>query len=224
MSNLNNNTAKLEALLAKVNALPEGGGIDLPALTNEATAVDLLSTKQLISSSGTVVIGSMPNNGALNKTMDGINTKSITVPKGYTSGGTVSLDNTIDNEVTEQTDLISQIRSVVDSLPEAGSGGGSIETCTVELSTSEGSFTSVLYSKFENGEVEGCFDYYSTNAPTNLSITNVICGSALCINQRSNVSPENVENMERLGYSGVNNWKITAKSGEIAKVSFYNPF
>lgn len=124
MSNLNNNTTQLEALLAKVNALPEAGGIELPELTNEAVASDMLATKQLINSDGNIVTGSMPNNGAISQTMDGINVKSINIPSGYTSGGSIGLDNTIDTEVSEQRDLIAQIKSVVDSLPEAGSGSG----------------------------------------------------------------------------------------------------
>lgn len=48
---------------------------------------------------GWIIKGTMPNNGAMNKTMDGISTKSISVPSGYTSGGTVKLDDTIDNAV-----------------------------------------------------------------------------------------------------------------------------
>ena len=43
MSNLNNNTTQLEALLAKVNALPEAGGADTSDAT--ATASDILSGK-----------------------------------------------------------------------------------------------------------------------------------------------------------------------------------
>lgn len=121
MSNILNNTAQLEALLAKVNSLPEAG-TDLPELTNEAVASELISGKELIDAEGNIITGTMPNNGAIAQTMDGITTKSITIPSGYTSGGSVSLDNTIDNEVDEQTDLIAQIKSAVDGLPEAGGG------------------------------------------------------------------------------------------------------
>jgi hypothetical protein len=78
----------------------------------------------------------MPNNGAIASTMDGINTKSITIPSGYTSGGTVSLDDTIDNEVDEQTDLIAQITSAL----EGKAGGRSepeLQDKTVTPTTSE---------------------------------------------------------------------------------------
>lgn len=105
-SELQSNNIDLQAILDTVNNLPEAGGIDLPELTNEGTAINLLKDKQLIDSNGNVITGIMSDNGAINKTFDGINTKSYTVPAGYTSGGTVSLDNTIDNEVNTQANLI----------------------------------------------------------------------------------------------------------------------
>lgn len=117
---ISNNTPKLQSLLDKINSLPEAStGVELPELSNAASASDLLASKQLIDGEGNILTGTMPNNGAINKTFDGINTKSYTVPAGYTSGGTVKLDNTIDNEVATQTDLIAQIQAVVDGLPEA---------------------------------------------------------------------------------------------------------
>lgn len=115
ISNLNNNTTQLEALLTKVNALPEAGGIDLPTLTNEGTALDLIEGKELIDADGNIVAGTMANTGPINSTMDGITTKSVSVPAGYTSGGVVSLDDTIDNEVSEQTDLLTQIKTMLET-------------------------------------------------------------------------------------------------------------
>lgn len=46
---------------------------------------------------GTKVTGSMPNNGATNLTIDGMITMSATVPAGYTSGGTVTITDSIEN-------------------------------------------------------------------------------------------------------------------------------
>lgn len=102
----------LEDMPAKIVAIESG--TTLPELENEGSAADLMEGKELISSDGNIVTGTMPNNGAISSTMDGINTKSVTVPAGYTSGGTVSLDNTIDNEVNEQADLISQIATALE--------------------------------------------------------------------------------------------------------------
>lgn len=120
---LSSNNLDIQALIDQANALPDAGGVELPTLTNEGSAADLLSGKQLIDQDGQIVTGTMTNNGSISSTMDGINTKSITVPAGYTDGGTVSLDDTIDNEASEQSDLIDQIIDVINTLPEAGSGG-----------------------------------------------------------------------------------------------------
>lgn len=43
-----------------------------------------------------LVEGTMPNNGVVNKTIDGLTTTSTTIPAGYTSGGTVSLTDDIE--------------------------------------------------------------------------------------------------------------------------------
>lgn len=78
------------------------------------TSADVLITKKGYSSSG-VVDGSMPNNGATGGT---ISTKAgtVTIPSGYTSGGTVSISS------TEQAKIIaSNIKSGVSILGQAGS-------------------------------------------------------------------------------------------------------
>ena len=38
----------------------------------------------------------MVNNGAMNKSIDGLTTTSVTIPSGYTSGGTVSMTTDIE--------------------------------------------------------------------------------------------------------------------------------
>lgn len=51
------NITSLQSLLEQVNALPEAGGVELPELTNEGSASDLLSGKQLIDGDGNKVTG-----------------------------------------------------------------------------------------------------------------------------------------------------------------------
>lgn len=41
--------------------------------------------------------GAMPNNGAVDKNIDGLTVTSVSVPAGYTSGGTVALTDDIEN-------------------------------------------------------------------------------------------------------------------------------
>ena len=80
----------------------------------DAAAGDILSGKSAFNSSGSIS-GSMANNGSTGGT---ISTKagSITIPAGYTSGGTVSISS------TEQSKIIaSNIKSGVTILGQAGS-------------------------------------------------------------------------------------------------------
>lgn len=56
-----------------------------------AEAGNVLSGKIIVLADGTVVTGTMTNNGKLSKTIDGLSTVSVTLPAGYISGGTVSL-------------------------------------------------------------------------------------------------------------------------------------
>ena len=61
----------------------------------DATAAELLDGK-FAYVVGVKVEGTMPNNGAIAATIDGLTTTSYAVPAGYTSGGTVSLTNDIE--------------------------------------------------------------------------------------------------------------------------------
>lgn len=61
-----------------------------------ATSADILTGKTAYAG-GEKVEGSMANNGSINGTFDGLTTTSYSVPSGYTSGGSVSLTNDIEN-------------------------------------------------------------------------------------------------------------------------------
>ncbi len=68
---------------------------DVTAVT--AVAADVLDGKKIVDASGTVLTGSMPNNGSATQTIDGLTSTSATIPAGYTSGGTVSLTSDIED-------------------------------------------------------------------------------------------------------------------------------
>ena len=76
-----------------VNAIPEDYQ-DVSAVT--AGAGDVLKGKILVDARGKAVTGTMPDNGTLTKTIDGLTASSVTIPAGYTTGGTVSLTNDIE--------------------------------------------------------------------------------------------------------------------------------
>lgn len=85
-------------------------------------------------------VGTMPNNGSMSKTIDGLNTKSATIPAGYTSGGTVSLDSTIDNTANSQAAQIAEIKAMLEGKSAGGSGGSGITLVDVTLKIPEAHF------------------------------------------------------------------------------------
>lgn len=72
---------------------------DTSSVTAQASQV--LSMKVFVAADGTVTVGTMPDNGSISSSMDGLSVTSISIPRGYTNGGTVSLDDTIANALAE---------------------------------------------------------------------------------------------------------------------------
>lgn len=65
-----------------------GGGADTSVVT--AKAADVLAGEIIVDADGNPVEGTMPNRGAISKTLD-TSTKSYTIPEGYYSGGDVAI-------------------------------------------------------------------------------------------------------------------------------------
>lgn len=63
--------------------------------TGTAAAGDILTGKTAFVN-GASVTGTMPNNGATSLTIDGMQAASVAVPAGYTTGGTVTLTDSIE--------------------------------------------------------------------------------------------------------------------------------
>lgn len=91
------------------------------------------------------VSGGIPNNGSVSQTIDGINTKSVTIPAGYTSGGTVSMDGTVDNAVTAALSALTEkgvevpegtnVTGLAALIAAIESGGGNISWGTFTLTS-----------------------------------------------------------------------------------------
>ena len=62
-----------------------------------AGAADVLDGKFIVLADGSKAEGTMANNGAISKTIDGLTQTSVAIPAGYTSGGTVGLTDDIEN-------------------------------------------------------------------------------------------------------------------------------
>ena len=78
----------------KVGAIPDKYK-DVSGVT--AGAADVLDGKFIVLADGSKVEGTMANNGTISKTIDGLTQTSVDIPAGYTSGGTVSLTDDIEN-------------------------------------------------------------------------------------------------------------------------------
>ena len=61
----------------------------------DATAAHILTTKSAYVN-GVKIAGTMANNGSVTTTIDGMTTTSTVIPAGYTTGGTISLTNDIE--------------------------------------------------------------------------------------------------------------------------------
>lgn len=85
-------------VLSKVTVNP------IPDAYQDVTAVDaeaahVLSGKKIVDAAGAVVTGAMANNGDVSASFDGLTTTSVTIPAGYTSGGTISLTADIEESL-----------------------------------------------------------------------------------------------------------------------------
>lgn len=75
----------------------------IPAIWGNVTGDDGVAANVLagvkvhtnVNGTATQITGAMANNGAISGTFDGLTTMSYSIPAGYTSGGTVSLDDSI---------------------------------------------------------------------------------------------------------------------------------
>ena len=98
------------------NVTPSSGFYGLEGVTVEAipsiyqdvssvtaAAADVVTGKIIVTADGKVTAGTMANNGEINGTVDGISTTSVTIPAGYTSGGTITFD---DAKIAEMLDAI----------------------------------------------------------------------------------------------------------------------
>lgn len=65
-----------------------------------AAASDVITGKVFVDATGKTVVGTIPNQGNISATIDGITSESVTIPSGYISGGTVSLTSDIEDALS----------------------------------------------------------------------------------------------------------------------------
>lgn len=79
--------------------------------------------------------------------------------------------------ITANNTRLSALVETAESLPDAGSGGGGVETCTVTINTVGLDVVAITITKMVDGKITTYFENY----PDNLTFENVVCGSAISI-------------------------------------------
>lgn len=110
------------------------------------------------------------------------------------------------------------------ALPEAGSGGGgSVETCTVEITSDDGNVAMYSATTFQNGEYGCIYSQIKAYLPTPISISNVICGTYIYLQSTYALGGFTCTNCEFFRHgSGSGYFKITANPGGVATIHCYD--
>jgi hypothetical protein len=107
----------------------------------------------------------------------------------------ISDTTSANSEITEQTNLIDQIRQVVDTLPEAedgsvsggeGDGSSKIDTCTIifnnsDLSGGDCYILSLTATVVENGMLKSFYYDTTLGSISDYMISNVVCGTIITL-------------------------------------------
>lgn len=142
-----------------------------------ATAADVLATKVIVSATGESIAGTMTNNGAVSKTLDG-GTTSYTVPAGYHNGkGTVSISTETKSATPteEAQDIVPTAGKVltkvtVAAIPEnygdatdADAVAGDIVAGKVAITAVDGVATEITGTMVDNGTITKTLDATKDN-------------------------------------------------------------
>lgn len=131
-TSLSANNTDLQSLIEQANALPDAtDGVELPTLTNEGTAADLLSGKQLIDQEGNVVTGTIATNTARNLTASGA---TVTVPAGYYASQATKSVSTA-TQATPSITVSSSGKITAKSTQSAGYVSSGTKSATKQLTT-----------------------------------------------------------------------------------------
>lgn len=155
---LTTNTSTLESVLAQINALPDAtSGVELPELSNPATAADALSGKEFIDADGNKVTGTIATKTASNLSASGA---TVTVPAGYyASQATKSVATA--TQATPNISVSSTGKITATSTQTAGYVTSGTKSATRQLSTQSGKTitptksqqTAVLSGSYTTGSV-----------------------------------------------------------------------
>lgn len=143
-------------------------------------------------------------------TIDELITIANNLPDAGSGGEDVSA------ETAEYTELLTDLETAIDALPDAGSGGGSggasVDICTVTFQRAIPTY--VYYTALQDGEIVPI----TSSSPT--EITGCVCNSVIAMHFDTLIYSINTTNAELLSKDDhLAAIKITANSGETATVA-----
>lgn len=228
-----------------IEAIPDAYQ-DVTGVTS--TAATTLTGSKFVDKNGTLTVGTMPNNGSVSQTIDGLETQSVSIPEGYTTGGTISLDSTIDNTASAQATTISEIAALLEGKSVSGGSnedvtaeteaytdlltdleaavdalpdagsGGGVETCTVVFA---GSYypTAIAYMALDDSGKPTA--RYMTNSATGLTLADVVCNSVMTAWPNYQFAAPQSTDAIVLGVNSLGYvLSIEAQSGGVATINF----
>lgn len=144
-SPLKQNTATIQELLNTINSLPDAGGVELPELTNEGTAADLLVGKELVDGDGNKVTGTFTIDSELT-TQDNLISQIQTALQNKSAATGEDVTSETNAYTTKLATLETAITALETELQGKASGGSSngveVEVITITATdTSQIPFT-----------------------------------------------------------------------------------
>lgn len=111
------------------------------------------------------------------------------VPANIVSGksifgvaGTATAGEDLSAEITEYGSLNDELEEVINSLPSAGGGGASVETCTVEIICQNSAYLNDIATNIvQDGSIVPYFRSQYGSELTSLIVENVLCGSSFFV-------------------------------------------
>lgn len=132
------------------------------------------------------------------------------------------------SQLTQNTTDLDALIAKANALPDAGSGGGSgggaVETCTVEITADNGKILNYMAITYTDGNYETVYEMTSgvdTNAPFVLS--NVVCGTSVYIQSSYALGGFTCTNCEMTRIeASVAMVRITAGKDSVATIHCYD--
>lgn len=176
-----------KSTLQSNNTALSSNNLDLQSLIDQANALP---------DAGGVELPELANEGSAADLLSG---KQLIDQEGEVITGTFS----IDNELNSQDNLISQIQTALQGKASGGSGGDSINTCTVTLRAN--GLSIMGYSATAFTESDGVFPLVDiATSGSEFILSNIVCGSVITLRTNQPVI---------FGYSTTNGAEFVTQNG-----------